>query len=273
MIENPHISVVMPVYNSERFLKKAIDSILHQTYTQFELILINDYSTDNSENIIYSYSDPRIVYYKLDKNKGVVAASNFGLQHARAPYTCIMHSDDIAAKVRLAEQKKWLDAHTKTAAVASFITFINEEGAITGEWKDDRINISAKEIKQTMPLVNCIAHPTVMIRTNIYKKYKYHFNQQAQEDYDLWMRMLSDELIIEKIPTPLLYYRVHSASITGTILRKANPYFKQFDCKKKFLQYQLANKKWGWFQTKVLLTAIHDGIMGIGKNIKRSLIK
>jgi glycosyltransferase involved in cell wall biosynthesis len=273
MIDDPHISVVMPVYNSEKFLKKAIDSILNQTYAQFELILVNDCSTDNSEKIIYSYSDPRIVYYKLEQNMGVVEASNFGLQHALALYTCIMHSDDIAAPARLAEQKKWLDDHKKTAAISSFITFINEEDAITGEWIEDRKNISAKEIKQTMPWVNCIAHPTVMIRTNIYKKYKYHINQQAQEDYDLWMRMLSDGLIIEKIPTSLLYYRVHSASITSTILRKANPFFKQFNCKKKFLHYQLANNKWGWFESKVVLTAIYDGIMGIGKNIKRSIIK
>ncbi len=118
MIDDPHISVVMPVYNSEKFLKKAIDSILNQTYAQFELILVNDCSTDNSEKIIYSYSDPRIVYYKLEQNMGVVEASNFGLQHALALYTCIMHSDDIAAPARLAEQKKWLDDHKKTAAIA-----------------------------------------------------------------------------------------------------------------------------------------------------------
>jgi hypothetical protein len=150
---------------------------------------------------------------------------------------------------------------------------MNDGGVDTGTWPDDRKAFSAADIRKTMPWRNCLAHPTVMIRTSIYQKYGYHFNQQAQEDYDLWLRMLSDKLIIEKIPEPLVRYRVHAASITGTILRKANPFFKQADCKKKFLQRQVADGKWGALETEVLATLCYDGIMGVGKNVKRTFVK
>lgn len=263
------ISVIMPVYNAAPYLRKAIDSILHQTFTDFELILINDCSKDDSEAIIQSYTDKRMRYVKLPVNRGVVGASNEGIALAKAPYTCVMHSDDIAQPERLHKQKAWLDARSKTAAVASFITFINEQDEITGVWDIDRNAVSAKSIRNLMLWENCIAHPTVMIRTGVYQKYGYRQCQQAQEDYDLWMRMLADGLIIEKIPEALLHYRRHQTSITGTILRKANPFFKKMDCKKKFMAHQLQQKTWGLFESQVLLTAVADGIMGIGKNIKK----
>lgn len=261
----------MPVYNAAPYLRKAIDSILHQTFTDFELILINDCSKDESESIIQSYTDKRIRYVKLTQNKGVVGASNEGIALAKAPYTCVMHSDDIAQPERLQKQKAWLDVRPATAAVATFITFINESDEVTGFWDVDRNAVSAKSIRNMMLWENCIAHPTVMLRTPIYKRYGYRLSQQAQEDYDLWMRMLADGLVIEKIPEALLHYRRHQTSITGTILRKANPFFKKMDCKKKFMAHQLQHKTWGLFESRLLLTAFADGVMGIGKNIKKRL--
>ncbi len=273
MVREPEVSVVMPVYNAEKYLQKAIDSILNQTFNNFELILINDCSVDRSEAIIQSYTDKRIIYLKHEKNKGVVAAANLGLQNATAIYTCVMHADDIALPTRIARQKKWLDANKRTSAVACYINFIDEADSVTGVWKEDRDCVSSTSIKNKMPWLNCIAHPTVMIRSKLYKKYGYFKNQQSQEDYDLWLRMLADGLVIDKIPEILLHYRVHQASITGTILRKANPFFKQYDCKIKFLKNQLSTHKWGVFETKVLFTALHDSIMGTGKIIKRRFVK
>ncbi|MCW3107882.1 MAG: glycosyltransferase, partial [Segetibacter sp.] len=81
-------------------------------------------------------------------------------------------------------------------------------------------------------------------------------------------RLLANGYRIEKVPEKLLLYRVHQASITGSILRKTNPFFKQYNCKRRLLWQRIKNAEWGLFETKVLLTAIHNGIMGIGKNIK-----
>jgi glycosyltransferase involved in cell wall biosynthesis len=273
MIADPQVSVVMPVYNAGKYLRLAIESILRQDLRELELIIVNDCSTDNSHAIISALRDDRIVYLRHDRNKGVVEAANYGLLQARAPYTAIMHADDMATPTRLRKQKEWLDERSGTAAVSSLIRFMDEAGNAGGTWADDQKTLQAAEIRHTMAWRNCIAHPTVMLRSDVYQEYRYHRNQQSQEDYDLWLRMLSAGLVIEKIPEPLLSYRVHPASITSTILRKANPFFKQFDCKKKFLQYQLQSGKWGAFESKVLGTLSYDGVMGVGKNIKGTLSK
>jgi glycosyltransferase involved in cell wall biosynthesis len=273
LMSSPAVSVVMPVYNAALYLKQAIDSILAQTFTDFELLLINDYSTDSSGAIIKSYVDERIRYYENDENTGVVGTTNRGISYARGKYICIMHSDDIALPTRVQQQKKWLDDRTDTMLVGSFISFINEAGEVTGEWKDDIETITAKDIKQRMAWRNCLAHPTVMARTEILKEYPYRLSQQSQEDYDVWLQMLADHVIIEKIPEKLLMYRVHGSSITGTILRKANPFFKQYDCKQKFLQLRFSQGKFGVYELLVTLTCIFDGVMGVGKEIKKIILR
>ncbi|MDB5190626.1 MAG: glycosyltransferase [Segetibacter sp.] len=269
----PAVSVVMPVYNAGKYVKLAVDSILSQSLTDFELILVNDYSTDNSEEILSSYTDERIRYYKQKQNSGVVATTNKGISLSTGQYICIMHADDIAFPERLRKQKNWLDVHEQTAVVGCFISFINEAGESTGEWKDDIETVTATQIKSRMAWRNCLAHPTVMARAEVFKKYPYRFSQQSQEDYDIWLQMLADNMIIEKVPEKLLLYRVHGASITGTILRNANPFFKQFDCKKKFLQLRLSQGKMGYYELVVAGTCIFDGLMGIGKEIKKIILQ
>ncbi|MBL7750115.1 MAG: glycosyltransferase family 2 protein, partial [Chitinophagaceae bacterium] len=114
MAHSPSISVIMPVYNAGKFLREAIDSILGQTHTDLEFIIVNDCSADESEAIILSYTDPRIVYIKHEVNKGVVAAMNTGIALVKAPLLCIMHADDISLPERLAWQKEWLERHPES---------------------------------------------------------------------------------------------------------------------------------------------------------------
>lgn len=270
-METPKVSVILPVYNSEKYLQKAIDSILHQTLPDFELIIINDCSTDSSEQIIKTYTDKRIRYIKQPENLGVVAAMNTGLQIASSPLVAVMHSDDIAFESRLQRQLEHFENNPDVAVVAGFVVNINEQGDLIGRWMQDRSCITATQIRNNMVKSNCIAHPTVMMKTAIARRMQYHLNQQSQEDYDLWLRMLAEGLVIEKVPEEVLYYREHSASITGTILRKANPFFKLAQCKKKFLAYQIKSRKWGLFETKVLAAMLYDTLMGIGKNINKTI--
>jgi glycosyltransferase involved in cell wall biosynthesis len=268
-MKQPKVSVIMPVYNSGAYLKEAIDSILQQTLTDFELIVVNDLSTDESEKIILSYHDGRLQHFINDRNKGVVDTTNFGISKARGQYICIMHADDIAMPQRLEKQSCWLDKNTSTMAVASYIENINERGEIMPPWQDDLDNNTANEIKATMVWRCCIAHPSVMLRKEVFEKYKYRTVQQSYEDHDLWLRMLADGMTIEKVPEKLLQYRVHSTSITGSILKKRNPFFTQYRCKKNFLALRKSEGKWGIFETRVLASALFDGMMGIGKNIKK----
>jgi glycosyltransferase involved in cell wall biosynthesis len=267
-MSQPAVSILLPVYNSEKYLRQAIDSLLNQTFTNFELLIINDGSIDQSEKVIISYDDSRIVYLKNDRNRGLIYTLNKGIELAKGKYIARMDADDICCRDRLQKQFDWLEKSKETTVISSQVSFINENGIETGDWKDDLETTTFASIKQKMIWVNCIAHPTVMIHSDILKQYKYSGNQVNTEDYDLWLRLLADGHKIEKIPEKLLLYRVHQLSITGSDLRKSNPFFKQYHCKIKFLQQRIASGKWGLFESKILLTTIHNSVMGIGKNIK-----
>lgn len=264
----PAVSIVLPVYNSEKYLREAIGSLLAQTFTDFELLIINDGSTDGSEEIIQSYSDERIIYIKNESNKGLIYTLNKGIELAKGKYIARMDADDVCLPMRLQKQFDWLEKYSTTAVVGCHVSFINDTGTVTGQWKEDLQTSNYQSIRKKMVWENCIAHPTVMMRSNVIRQYGYHQNQKNTEDYDLWLRMLADGNIIEKVPERLLLYRVHEASVTGSILRKSNPFFKKYNCKRRFLWNGIINLKWGLFETKVLFTAIHDVVMGIGKNIK-----
>ena len=167
MTNTAEVSVIMPVFNAGIYLAKSISSILNQTYTDFEFIIINDCSTDNSEEVIKSFTDPRIFYFKQEKNFGVVAAMNKAISLVNTPLVCIMHADDIAFPTRISKQVAWLSENSKTGAVAGFINFINENDEQTGIWKLDRKTVKPGNIKRKMLIENCIAHPTLMIRSCI----------------------------------------------------------------------------------------------------------
>lgn len=270
-MSNPAISVIMPVYNTGSYLHDSISSILKQTFTDFEFIIINDGSTDNSEDIILSYKDNRIKYLKNKKNEGLISSLNLGIQMSKGEFTARMDGDDISLPTRFEKQKNWLDQNPDAAIAGSHVTFINAEGKKTGEWELDEQTKSSKEIRRTMVRENCLAHPSVMMRTEIIKRLRYATNQKNTEDYDLWLRILAEGGVIGKVPEKLLLYRVHQSSITGSILRKSNPFFKQYHCKKKFLIERIKSGKWSGFDMQVLFAMLKDGLMGIAKNIKNTI--
>ncbi len=267
----PAISILLPAYNCSQYIALTIDSLLSQTFTDFELLIINDGSTDDTEKIIQSYHDPRITFLKNEGNKGLVFTLNRGIKVAKGNYIARMDADDIALPNRLQLQKLWLDEHPHTAAVSCTIGFIDSTGKAQGEWKEDKATCLYEDIKKMLPWQNCIAHPTIMIRKEIALAYLYDAMQVHCEDYDLWLRMLADGLVIEKLPQPLLLYRNHEASITGTHLKKLNPFFKQYQCKRRFLAKRVQQGKWGIFESRVLQTTLYDGIMGLGKQLKNNL--
>jgi glycosyltransferase involved in cell wall biosynthesis len=267
----PLVSIILPAYNCEKYIAASVASILEQVYDNFELIIINDGSTDSTASILSSLHDPRIRILNNEANKGLVYSLNRAIDESKGEYIARMDADDIATNDRIEKQVHWLLHHPDTAVVGSFIRIVDEDGNEKGDWPLDRETFTASAIRKAMPKENCLAHPTVMIRADILKRYKYSAVQKNIEDYDLWLRMLSDGLVIDKVPQPLLYYRDHSLSVTSTHLKTQNPRYKNYLCKKRFLKERRKANKWTGFESAVAITMIQDYFMAVGKSLKQRI--
>ncbi|RYZ21518.1 MAG: glycosyltransferase [Chitinophagaceae bacterium] len=271
----PRVSVVMPVYNASAFLREAIDSVVRQTFTDWELIVVDDCSTDNSRQIVETYSDQRIRPLYRAQNGGVVAATNDGLHAARGEYIAIMHADDISHSERLVSEVAWLDAHPEHAVVAAFIEMINESGTPCGTWSLDRSVTSPAAIRSHMLVENCIAHSSVLMRGEVVRRYGYDAGQQkkgfAVEDYGLWLELLSDGYAFGKIERTLLYYRMHQQSATSTHLRRNNPYLINYETKKMYLHRVQAKRPLNGFDRHLRRRMYLDYLMAMGKELKRKI--
>ena len=208
---SPAISVVLPVYNGETFLAKAIESILNQTYRDFEFIIINDGSKDGSKAIIDSYADKdeRIVVIHQE-NTGLVAALNLGIATAKAPLIARMDADDIALSERFAKQVEYLSNHPEIAVLGSFIRLIDEQDKPI---RDIYYPVTAQEIAGKILQGSPFAHPAVMMRKEILEEGAYKALYTHCEDYELWLR-LSEKYEMANLPEILLLYRQHPHKIS-----------------------------------------------------------
>jgi glycosyltransferase involved in cell wall biosynthesis len=213
--QQPIVTVLMPVYNAEAFVATAIDSVLRQSFTQFELLIISDGSSDRSAEIITSFRDERIRFINNERNLGLIATLNSGIRLASGKFIARMDADDVCLPDRLSKQVAFLEQRVDVAVVASLVDFINTDGEVTGNWSTDQSAVSEQDIALVMARTNCIAHPSVIMRTEIARKYLYQTNQKGAEDWDLWLRLLADGHRIAKISEVLLHYRIHPDSITA----------------------------------------------------------
>ncbi len=201
----------MPVYNGERFLREAVESILNQSYHDFEFIIVDDGSKDNSVAIIQEYKDDRIIILQNPKNMGITPTLNRGITQASGKYICRMDADDISLPNRLESQVNYLEKHPTIAIVGSNTTIINELG-IRG--KTEYYPQSNNEIKRSIFIHNPFAHSSVLIRRSVLDQLGvYDSKYLHNEDYDLWLR-ISAHYSIENLPEILLLRRVHGANIT-----------------------------------------------------------
>ncbi|MDR0603328.1 MAG: glycosyltransferase [Bacteroidales bacterium] len=214
-MNNPTISVLMPVYNAEKFLREAIESILNQTYSDFEFIIINDGSTDTSEEIILSYNDARIIYINNGTNLRLIKTLNKGINLAKGKYIARMDADDISLPNRLEEQIKIFSYYKGITLVHARSLLISECGKVKHL---NRFSIGFEALRFITPFICIITHPTIMVKTDILKQYYYYDNEKARhiEDLYLWTKMLNDGCFFYTIENPLLHYRVVSNSITKT---------------------------------------------------------
>ena len=177
------LSALMSVYNGEEFITEAIESILAQTYSDFEFIIVNDGSTDKTREIIEGFKDNRIKLFNLEKNTGVGRALSFGLSKVQGRYMVKVDADDISLPTRFEEQKEYLDTHPDISLVGGFVEFFphNEKVKDSVRYKTFKtvihkeINslVDWKEIRERMYWYCAITHPTVMGKTDVIKKVGY----------------------------------------------------------------------------------------------------
>ncbi len=253
MKRSPSVTVLMPVYNASRFLREAVTSVLEQRYSDFEFIIINDGSADGSAGIITSFRDERIRVINNERNLGLIATLNKGIQLANGKFIARMDADDVCLPDRLSKQVEFLEQHSDVAVVASLVDFINTDGGVTGNWSTDQSAVTIEEIARVMTRTNCIAHPSVMIRTEIARAYLYRSNQKGAEDWDLWLRLLSDGKRIAKLSETLLLYRIHADSITAGDKRKEVLEVRLLRVLRKFLIGRFMQFQWNAFFFQVLI--------------------
>jgi glycosyltransferase involved in cell wall biosynthesis len=213
-VPSPLVSVVMSVYNRAGFVGEAIESIMGQSFPDFELIVVNDGSTDGSGEIIerYTRADTRLRAFD-QPNRGLVCTANRGCALARGKYIARLDSDDVAISNRLERQVEFLERRPEVAVLGGGRYLLGKRGpsheaGLPAE--DDRT------IRERLPRCNCLVHSTVMMRTAVFRAvggYRQAF--PPAEDYDLWLR-ISEHYQLANLPYPLVYYRVHPQQATLT---------------------------------------------------------
>lgn len=214
----PEISVIIPVYNAASFLYESIESILNQTFSDFELIILNDKSTDGSLEIIKSFQskDNRIIIIDKEQNVGPANLRNEGINAAKGTYIALMDADDIALPTRFEKQIAVLKNNPEIGVCGTWFTFF-------GSKKDKIIkhNTNPDAIKVSF-LHSCnIGNPTVMFKKEVLGDLKFDNEYVPVEDYDLWSRLLA-KTNFYNIPESLLNYRQHNNNISKTKIDNVN---------------------------------------------------
>jgi len=215
---NPKITVLMAVYNGEKFLKEAINSILSQTFVEFEFLIINDGSIDGTDSIIKNLQDERITYVINEKNIGCVQSFNKGMLLAKADIIARMDADDISKPTRLKKQFDFLNDNPEIDIIGSHITLIDETSEKIGS---HAYPISNNEIKANLLFGSPFAHPSVMFKNDKFRIFNLSYLEEYKhaEDYDLWQRALI-KLKGANYDEPLLDYRISSSQISTIYLQE-----------------------------------------------------
>lgn len=203
----------MPVYNGEKYLREAIESILRQTFPDFTFLIIDDGSTDNSVDIIKSYDDPRIKLLVNEKNIGISKTLNLGIEEASTKYIARMDQDDISLPNRIEEQIRFMEVHPNVGVCGTWMIAFNAENKSVLKKRP----IKNDDIKAMLLFHNPMAHPTVMMQKEVLDKNNLRYDPlfDGLEDYDLWERT-SMVTSMENIPKALLRYRLHSTQLSRT---------------------------------------------------------
>lgn len=214
MAAAPRVTVFIPVHNREHYVRVAINSILAQTWTDFELLVVDDGSTDGTRAVLDAYSDPRVRVEILPGNLGIPAARNHGLELARGEYIALLDSDDHAYPERLARQVRFLDSHPEIAEVGSWCSFMDSEGRMLDKIR--RQPLAPEDIHAHM-LFHCpMVNRTVMARTETLRQRRYRTDFPRCQDYEMNARLVTEGERLANLPEVLVCGREHPGRFTGS---------------------------------------------------------
>ena len=209
---SPKVAVLMCAHNSELFIRESIESILNQTYSDFEFIIVENGSTDRTWDIIKSYNDSRIKAYRTSL-KQLIFNLNYGLMQTEAEFVARMDSDDISKPERLEHQMAYFDAYPNT-------TVLGTAFEVFGDGMPNKIvtlPATDRSIRGRLPFVFSICHPTVIFRSAAILEHGGYTGTKYCQDLDLWLRLSRDKTVkFANLPVTLLRYRIHPHQIKGS---------------------------------------------------------
>ena len=220
----PLVSISMPAYNAEFYIAEAIESILAQSYKNFELIICDDGSIDRTREIIEGYKDPRIVKIFSAENRGLIATRNEIAQVAKGKYLALLDADDLAFPDRLALQVHFLESGNADLCGADHWTLNQDTGAI----KPSRQRHSNSDIQALLSVCSPLCNPAVMGRIEIFKSHPYLRSYIHAEDYCLWTEIALAGYKFANIPQKLIIYRLHSTQTSVNHMSAARNVFRQY---------------------------------------------
>lgn len=208
---SPRVSVVMAAFNCEQFLREAIESILNQTFSDFEFLIVDDGSTDATSDLLAEFArkDKRIQAHCFDYNHGLAVALNHGIGHASGEYIARMDADDISMPERLATQVAFMEVNLDVGICGTWIEVFGDTKGHVWKYPTDHPDIVAQ-----MLFSNALAHPSVMMRAGLLAEnnLRYDENIRYAQDYELWSRAIY-KMIFANIPQILVKHRRHKKSI------------------------------------------------------------
>lgn len=293
MKNRPMISVIMPAYNSEKFIAESIESVRAQTYTNWELIIVDDGSIDHTENIvrIYKETDNRINYiYQENQKQG--KARNTGIQNSKGELIAFLDSDDLWVPEKLEKQVSFFTNHNYDLIFSDGYLMLNDKNNILGNFNTiSGFYSGTKAIKlffkqNRIPILSVL---TTRRAIEIVRGFDEHFQIQNIEDYHLWIKMLLSGFSFYGLPDNLVYYRLHNSQITISDSFSSEKVFFMFSeylqLPKKYYRLNLIAKlNWGknWYCNNVKDSTMGRNILGqlsstsefafIGKLIEISLL-
>lgn len=204
----PTITVLMPVYNCALYINEAMDSILNQTFDDFEFLIIDDASTDDTVSIIKSYNDPRIQLVEKPVNTGYTNSLNYGLSIANGKYIARMDGDDISLPERFQRQYDFMEANPDVVVCGVNFSIIGTQEIVVLPQENETIKLQ-------LLIGNCLAHPSVLMRKQGLEALSVAYNvaKEPAEDYDLWVRILGVGKL-HNLQEILLKYRVHPTQVS-----------------------------------------------------------
>lgn len=208
----PKITILLPVYNAEKYIKDALQSIINQTFNDFELWIFNDASTDNSLQIIKSFKDSRIKVFDSPINQGYVHYLNKGLGKATTKYIARMDADDISDMTRFEKQITFLEQNPTIAIVGTQAKYIYGEQVSNVQFY---VNTDTRCLPVISLFYTPFIHPSIMMRTEMVKEFRYKKEYMPAEDYELWTSILQ-KYPCANLSESLLQYRIHDNNISTT---------------------------------------------------------